>query len=235
MIIKAVAGPHEGTEFKGWPGARVGRSRTELVLNDSKVSSIHAQFELDPKGRLVLVDKGSANGLQISGGNVQRVAMLRGVVFQLGRSSFKVLEIRPDEEPPSSEELRAQNRPIKWNDVLIEDLPLIVDPSLKTPTELEVLRPALRLSFVAGPQLDHEILLGYGPRKFGTDVLDIELYELASPPLAFEIFPHPEGAEFRTDHPKLVLLNCQQHQSAVLKDGDQIQIGSTLIKVSYAL
>ena len=56
--------------------------------------------------------------------------------------------------------------------------------------------PALELSIIQGIQTDKKIFLGYGPREFGSDTLDVELEETTAPPIAFEIVPTNIGIEF---------------------------------------
>ena len=75
--------------------------------------------------------------------------------------------------------------------------------------------------------------MGWGPRKFGWDTLDIRLIEPLSPPIAFEVHPDPAGARLITKYSTLVLVNQMPAQSDILHERDLIQIGSTTIEVHY--
>ncbi len=231
IYVEIIDGPQLGERHRLWEGARIGRTTGEIRLNDTKVSSLHAQIEKDAKGGLVLADRDSANGLKISGQKVKRVAMLLGVTFQVGRTSFRVVEVNADEAAPFSE-IKPQSRP--WKDILTEKVPLRPNKNHEETARVEALRPALHLEFIEGQQLEQRVELGYAPRRFGSDVLDIEIAEPLCPPLAFEILSEEGLALFRTPYPKLVLLNNQPVSEAPLKEGDKIRIGQTLIQVSFA-
>jgi len=220
----------QGQKFRLREGLRVGRTTGEILLDDPKVSSLHAQVESDGRGGYVLVDRGSANGLRINSQRVKRVAMLLGVRFQVGKTTLKVIESFSQEEdlPPLQEARRT------WQEVLIQEVPNLATRNLDQEMRVEAFRPALQLDFVRGVQFEQSILLGYGPRRFGSDVLDIELMEALCPPVAFELRPQQGETIFYTQYPKLVLLNGAPVAESSLKEGDRIQIGQTLIQVSFA-
>ncbi|MFN7729750.1 MAG: FHA domain-containing protein [Bdellovibrio sp.] len=231
VYLEILDGPSAGQRHPVWEGVRIGRSTGEVLLDDAKVSSLHAQVEADKRGSLVLADRDSANGLKINGNKVKRVALLLGVRFQVGRTTLRVAEIS-DEKPPERV-IPIQTR--AWKDVLLEKVPIRANKNRDNSMTVEAFRPALQLDFIEGQQMDHQVLLGYGPRRFGSDVLDVELIEPLCPPLAFEIRSEGGAAYFKTQYPKLVLLNDVATTEAPLKEGDRIRIGQTLIQVSFAL
>lgn len=108
----------------------------------------------------------------------------------------------------------------------------ITAPERSETLSLQSFSPALRLYFIQGIQTDEEIILGYGPRQAGSDSLDIELLEDEAPRQAFELHPGPGAVEIRVLSPQ-VSLNNKPVKSEILKDGDLIGLGNTLIKVSY--
>lgn len=230
VLIETMTGPNAGQKIKAWKGVRVGRTEGEIRVDDAKVSSLHAKFELDDRGSLVLIDLDSANGLRINGHKVKRIAMLLGVRFQIGKTSYRVAEVLPDEKPP---EPKKQEVKSSWKKTLPEQLLNLNLQNRDTKAQVEAFRPALNLDFVEGVQLDQRVVLGYGPRRFGADVLDVELAEPLCPPLAFEILCENGEAIFRTEFPRLVLLNNQPVREVALKEGDSIRIGQTLIKVGF--
>jgi len=226
LFIEVFEGDQTGQRFRIAAGFRLGRTTGEILINDPKISSLHAQFEKDPKGQLVLVDRGSSNGLRIGGQKVQRVTMMPGVKFQAGKTLFKVVQLFGEDNVEEQEK-----DPDTWRDVLKSQIPKIHSRNRTGHEEVLPLKPALQIDFIEGIQAETSLILGYGPRKLGSDVLDIELQEPQAPAVAFEIHPDPNGIRFFTRYPKQVLLNDGSVSSDVLKDGDLIRIGSSLIKV----
>lgn len=224
-FIEIIVGNGEGSRYEVKSGMTLGRSHADIVVNDPKVSSKHAQFDVDVRGQLILVDLDSSNGLLINGRRVKKVALLQGVIFEIGRTQFKVIQI---EEQAASD----FSRVVTWRETLREQLqaqgrldrPLVQGPQSFT--------PALRLIFVQGPQTDEEIILGYGPRKAGASGLDIRLLDGDAPQEAFEIHPHIGQAQIQLKSGR-VKLNDKFQDLEILKDGDLISFGSTVIKVQY--
>lgn len=225
-FIEITEGPNEGSRFKMEEGITLGRSKADIIIPDPKVSGTHAQVALDGKGQLVLVDLDSSNGLRINGRRVKKVALLSGVSFEIGRTQFKVLTI---------EEEQAGNfaRLMTWRGIIKEDLSQISENSQVGAPKLEGFSPALKLTFTQGIQADQEIILGYGPRMAGSDSLDIELLDPKAPPKAFELLPGPGMVEIKILARGKALLNNQSIKSAMLKDGDLISFGNSLIRVNY--
>jgi pSer/pThr/pTyr-binding forkhead associated (FHA) protein len=231
--LEIVEGASAGSRFRIREGLRIGRTTGEILLDDPKVSSLHAQIEKDNKGSYILMDRDSANGLRINGQKVKRVAMLPGVKFHVGKTLLQVVEAfeeGAEELPPLAE----AEKPKTWREVLAEEIPRLPLKNLDSVMRVEAFRPALQLDFIQGVQMEHQLLLGYGPRRFGSDVLDVELQEPLCPPLAFEILSENGEAVFQTQYPKLVLLNNTPTATAPLKEGDHIRIGQTIIRVSFA-
>ena len=232
--LEILDGPKGGVRFRLQEGMRIGRTTGEILLEDAKVSSMHAKVEKGARGGLVLVDQGSSNGLRINGQKVKRVAMLPGVIFLVGKTTFKVIEVYSENPVEEASPMPAEPERRHWKDVLLTEVPKLATRNLDSIMLVAAFRPALQLDFLEGVQLENQILLGYGPRRFGSDVLDIELQEPLCPPLAFEILSEDGEAVFRTQYPKLVLLNDEPVTTAALKEGDRIRIGQTLILISFA-
>lgn len=240
--LQVVSGPLSGTQFIATEGFRIGRSTAEIALDDAKVSGIHAKFELNSRGNLVLVDQGSSNGIKVNGSRVRRVAILRGVTFQVGQTTLQVLEIFSDPgaslapEIPLDRPLSAsmKRRKLPWKEVLGKDLVKNLKPDAQTTELVSVIVPIIRLEVIRGPQLNQVFTLGYGPRRFGSQVLDSFILEQSCPPVAFELFLQGSSLEFKTEFSKIVLLNNQNLERAPLKNGDQIKIGQTILKVSQS-
>ncbi|UXR65711.1 FHA domain-containing protein [Bdellovibrio bacteriovorus] len=225
-FIEIMDGPNEGSRFKVEEGLTLGRSKADIIIKDGKVSSTHAQFALDGKGQFVLQDLDSSNGIHINGRRVKKVALLPGVIFELGRTQFKVVTVE--------EELALDfSRLITWRSILRDRLGDIAAPENPPKVSLQSFSPALRLVFVQGIQTDEEIILGYGPRSAGADSLDIELLDEEAPQDAFELHPGPGMVEIKIKAKGRVTLNHKTIDAEMLKDGDLISVGNTLIKVNY--
>lgn len=225
-FIEIVEGANEGSRFKVEEGLTIGRSRADIVIKDPKASGTHAQFAKDGKGQFVLLDMDSSNGIHISGRRVKKVALLSGVIFEIGRTQFKVVTVE--------EELAIDfSRLITWRNVLKGKLSEIEPQGLIEEVKLESFSPALKLTFIQGIQSDEEIILGYGPRSAGSDSLDIELLDEDAPKEAFELHPGPGMVEIKIKSPGRVQLNNRSIDAEMLKDGDLISLGNTLIKVAY--
>lgn len=231
LFIEVIEGSDVGSRFRVGEGVRIGRSSGEILINDPKVSSLHAQVEKDGRGQLLLVDLDSSNGLKLNGQKVRRIALLPGVTFQIGRTLFKVLELFKDQAPLPQDHSNPAAK--DWRGVLKSQIPRAGAQNQTALVKMLPFTPVLRLSFIEGLQADQFLVLGYGPRQVGADVLDVEIQDPESPDLAFELTPENGHAVFTTKHPRKVLLNDQPVSSEQLKDGDLIRIGRSLIKVTF--
>lgn len=225
-FIEIIEGAAEGSRFKIEEGLTLGRSKADIVIKDPKISSTHAQIALNSKGQYVLVDMESSNGLHINGRRVKKVALLSGVIFEVGRTQFKVITVEETEAVDFS-------RIITWRSTLSGFLHGMQTPERAEGLSLQGFSPALRLHFVQGIQTDVEIILGYGPRQAGSDSLDIELLDEEAPREAFELHAGPGAVEIKILAPGQVTLNKKSVDTEMLKDGDVIGVGNTLIKVTY--
>ncbi|MNJ91041.1 FHA domain protein [compost metagenome] len=225
-FIEIIDGNNEGSRFKIEEGLTLGRSKAHIVVKDPKVSSTHAKIILDGKGQFVLVDQGSSNGIHINGRRVKKVALLPGVIFELGRTQFKVVQIEEEQAVDFS-------RLVTWRIIAKESISGMDMQNRTIEGSPQSFTPALRLTFTQGIQADQEIVLGYGPRNAGAQSLDIELLDEDAPKEAFEIRPGPGQAEIKIKAPGRVTLNNTSKTADVLQDGDFISFGTTIIKVSY--
>lgn len=239
--LEVIEGPNFGQKFRVFPGSRIGRSEGDIQLRDAKVSGLHAQVEKDISGELVLMDKKSSNGIKLNGVKVPKLHLMPGVIFQVGKTFFRVNKLETGkkgaakaraEEPAG--DVPVEEAPLDWRKQLEFWVPqMATENPPEAGQKIFVIDPILKLTVVGGPELDREIILGYGPRQAGSDVLDIELREESVPPLAFELLPDPEGVLFVTEYPQLVRLNDLSIRSKVLREGDHIRVGKTLIHVGF--
>ena len=218
-------------------GLRIGRGTGEILLKDSKISSLHAQIEREKSGQLALVDRGSANGIVINGQKVARVILIPGVNFRLGRTKFSVAE-GPAPEGDSFVETQVvkpkQKQQLKmWQKTLIDEVPLLLAQNRPPEVNIAPFVHAVQLEFTQGAQFGQKLVIGYGPRKLGSALLDIEIQDAMTPFLAFELVPEGSDARFVTRDPIVVRLNSRATASAILQEGDTIQIGDSIMLVSF--
>lgn len=236
LYLEVIQGESQGAKYPVREGYRLGRTTGEILIPDKKISSLHAQIE-NQDGRLVLVDRGSSNGLLISNQRVNSIVLAPGVKFTVGKSVVQVVELSEDLESTKLTEMPAvahQEIPTAkgWKEVLSEQIPTLLMQNYDSLVNLQPFNPALQLEFILGPETDRIVVLGYGPRKFGSNVLDVELLDKHAPFLAFEIVPEGNQARIKTKEFESVHLNNKRFSEEYLKPGDRIQIGHTVIKVS---
>ncbi|HWU43660.1 MAG TPA: FHA domain-containing protein, partial [Bdellovibrio sp.] len=218
IFIEIIEGNNQGSRYPIREGLTLGRSKADIVIKDQKVSSTHAQISVDGKGQLILVDLDSSNGLYISGRRVKKISLLQGVVFEVGRTMFKVVEV--EEEKALDLELF-----MTWRKALATKLKNApIDETLQ-PRHCERFSPALKLQFMQGIQANEEFVLGYGPRAAGADSLDIELLDEDAPREAFELHSGPGMVQLKIVAAGRVHLNGHSVDEKMLEDGDLISFG----------
>lgn len=226
LFLEVIDGPQQGSRFKLEAGQKIGRTTGAILIHDEKVSGEHALVEIDNKGQFTLVDLDSSNGILLSNRRVKRIAMMPGVVFQLGRTSFRVVTV---ESPQATEFARIRS----WRENLIEKLPIDWAQNKLPHHGILPFSPTLRLKFLQGIQADESLLLGYGPRTAGACSLDIDLRDPEAPDMAFQIIPGDGLATIKNLCKHKLSLNNKPIETETLQDGDLIRIGGTLIQVTY--
>lgn len=218
-----------GKKFAIRPGLSIGRKRGEVLINDSKVSSLHASVEAEPNGDYVLRDQNSSNGTWVNGKQVDKVLLVSGSTFQIGDYHFQVLEFSDEEIESMGLEL------LDWRKGLNQILRGL-DYSKsegKLSFHLKPFAQALRLTFTHGPFLDQFITFGFGPRRVGYNQIDEEILDPQLPQEIFEIIPHNNSAEIRNICGSQLFLNNKNFESEILKEGDVIRISTHQLKVSF--
>ncbi|HPI40827.1 MAG TPA: FHA domain-containing protein, partial [Pseudobdellovibrionaceae bacterium] len=224
--LEGLEGPLAGGYYLLENGTTFGRSQGDIILKDSKVSTSHAKVVVDAAGRYFVLDLDSGNGLFLGDQRVKKVSLLSGVVFQIGRSAFKVHEgaIQDIERLGIIRPWRSRLISLLENVTLKDDyikgngLPFI---------------PAIKLEFIQGIQLSQSETFYYGPRMVGQKSLDLELLDPKAPEKAFLLIPQGRSAKIKIFDSQKVLINNQPLKEHNLREGDIIGFGSSLIQVSY--
>jgi pSer/pThr/pTyr-binding forkhead associated (FHA) protein len=226
-FIEFVEGPDAGVRLRVAPNLTLGRSKADIIIRDPKISGTHAQVQSDARGQLLLIDLDSANGLYINGLRVKKVAFLHGVIFSIGRTQFRVVQAEGVDKSQEVERIDG------WCSALRDSLINAECNNQTISDKFLSFSPTIKLNFIEGIQAESEIILGYGPRKFGSDSLDIEILDKDAPKEAFEIHPQEGAAEFINKAPGHVYINEKSISNKIIQEGDLISFGSTLIKISY--
>lgn len=225
LVIEILEGIQKGEVFKLADKSTLGRKKADITIKDPNVSTLHAIVMFDENGIPVLVDQNSRNGLIVNDTVVRKVALYPETKFMVGNTEF-IVKVFSDAE-------MEDHFPTKtWRDLLADE---INQSALNTepPQELSAFNPKVELQFVQGIQTDESRILTFGPRTAGFWSLDISLYEMEAPELAFKIIPSPEGARIVNFDLNRVLLNDNVFESQVLVSGDRIKIGESIIKVLF--
>lgn len=230
LFLEITEGSDKGQRYRLNEGLQIGRTQGSVRLNDTKVSGLHAQVEIDQKGQLILVDMDSFNGLIINGQKVKRIAMMPGVSFQIGKTFFRV--VRLFEENTS---FRQELANLDWKERIALAMEKIQVPLNSNTPKIQVFPHTVELVVTAGIQANTTFTLGYGPRKIGSQSLDIELQEPQCPAFAFEIEPSGSDVIFKTAFSDQVLLNGTSTSTQILSSGDRIYIANTVIEVRFTI
>ncbi len=244
LKLKIASGPLQGREYPLYSGITIGRSSSDININDPKISGRHAKIENSPSGDLVVVDLGSSNGIRVENKKLIQVSLTPGLIIQLGSTYCEIVQ-----DPASREanmphavdsDLTAAAAPppvplesAVWSDYFPQFITKSLSNIKNKHHEMKPLKPLIILKITHGLQAGTEWTVGYGPRAFGLGSLDFPLFEPGLPPIVFKIMPNAFHAVFETDHSDKVRLNGRQVSSERLRPDDEIVILNTRIKVSF--
>lgn len=219
LYLEAREGPLKGKKVHISRSIYVGRGEAELLINDPKLSGIHAFFEKQSNGAWLIIDKESRNGVWVNGHKESQRTLKDGDSIQLGDSVFicRFLETSPH----------------KYSKKFQKKIQDFVREAQDGAFELKEVRPEMHLKVIQGVQYGEEWQIFYGPRQAGYQGLDICLYDEKAPEEAFEIQVKGGYAYFHTNHEDIVMLNDKNVKSKQFKPGDIISIGESLIQVEF--
>jgi hypothetical protein len=226
ILLEVLDGERKGEIFRAEPGQTIGRNRATHIINDPNISGIHAKFELDNKGQLILLDLESANGLLLNKKKVKKVALLPGVKLQLGRCIFLVREVSFDDANRLAPALG-------WQELLRA---YVNSQTLRSPDGSNApgyFDPVLELEFARGIQYLEILSVGFGPRLIGSNCWDIELSDSDAPDSAFELVPDKGAVRLNNLCGDGLTLNGQIVDSQVLTADDILRVGNSVMKVRF--
>ncbi len=216
IAFEFLNGPHKGKVFPVQVGMVLGRSQGDIVLRDKKASTRHAEVQERSEG-LFLVDLISQNGLWLGREKKKEILLSPGAEIRIAQTQIRVVAIS-SQKTEALKNLKAEIR-------RSADLPQTAI------AKVHPFNPPLELLFRQGPQAGESVVLGFGPRRVGSQVLDLELQDPSAPPLAFELRANATGVEVHSLNPDGVLLNGERVRNHQLREGDLIQVGQTVMEV----
>ena len=233
LIIEISDGELQGVRTPVRDGLTIGRSGCDLTIQDSKVSSKHAQVEQRSDGSFWLVDLGSSNKIRYDGGKAKELRLVEGVSFGLGRVSLRVLAANNfmDSTQP---EIVVETPTQTWRHTINELASRARQSSAPVQREVLPFPKLIKLKILSGLQTGTEWTIGYGPRDVGHDSIDLPLFEKGLPSQCFRLIPKDQDVYLKvSDSAKgKVTINGREIDRAFLESGDEILIGDTLIEVT---
>lgn len=97
LKLKLASGGEQEFEISK-PEITIGRAQTnDIILEDSKVSRNHAQFEFNENGEVEVSDLGSTNGIKVNGVRVEKAVIKPEDVILIGNSEIRLERAAFDE------------------------------------------------------------------------------------------------------------------------------------------
>jgi len=219
MKICFLNGPNKGKEFPVKSNlilSRDNREEGDIAVEDPKASNPHAKIVKKKEG-FYQKKMDSKMGADVNKERSDSFVLKPGLQFKSGQTLLQVKETPKPQKP--------------WNEIVIEELQNL---SIKDqPKKMQVIKPALILTFKSGVQKDSTWNICYGPREAGSASLDLPILEPQAPGICFHLEPSDKSVLFKTRYPDKVLLNKEHTQKKILKDGDCISFAGTFIEISY--
>lgn len=175
-----------GKELQAQHGALIGRDQGSWIIEDDRISSIHAEIQENNQGDFLLIDKDSRNGIQIERKRLAKLLLIPGTIFQLGSTIIEVFHknIRP---PSDNEVLNMEKKLSELHSLILKAQP---DWTFRKP---QFFKAPLHLQVIQGLQLDQKWNIEFGPFKFGSGCVGGLLTGKDMPLEVFEIFLGSQG------------------------------------------
>ncbi|MCJ8275462.1 MAG: FHA domain-containing protein [Bdellovibrionales bacterium] len=219
LFLEVIQGPDTGQQINLKKSKSIGRKGADILLNDPKLSGIHAVFKYDSGRGWFVVDNNSRNGVWVKGIREHAIGIEDGMEVQIGGTILRCRII-----VKSTNKVEAGF--VQWLESLLKK---VKDRQLT----MKEIKPEMRLRVVQGLQYGEMWDIFYGPRLVGKEQLDICLYDEEAPSEAFEILVKKRYPYFRTQHPDIVKINGESVKDKQLVPGDIIKIGESEILVEF--
>lgn len=192
-------------------------SHSDFFFDDPEMSKNHAVITIDQKNNWN-IECLAPNKMRLGFVEVPRAALILGLVFHLGQSSFKVVERVSAASGPWRESLK------KW---------LENNPAQQTSTEICFFARPIRLSFIQGPQYEEVYTISYGPRQLGYNSLDLDLKDSATPPRVVKFFQTDTQPYIENLCGNAATINGAAFERHIICSGDVLRVASNAIELSF--
>ncbi len=217
IYLDCIEGPHKGQKYSLSEKTSFGRKEADVLLNDPKLSGIHAYFEFSEDSGWSVVDNKSRNGVWVNGLKESRMVLKDGDLILFGSTKF-VVRLLEAGAFQFSEKFQV------WVQALYKKL-------VNAQPAIQEVKPELRLKVVQGIQYGQTWSIFYGPRKAGRESTDICLYDEKAPRNSFEIQVKGKYAYFYTENEAVVRINNRSVKEKQFTPGDVISFGDSQILV----
>lgn len=212
-----------GSQIALYEGLLIGRSRAHWIIEDNRVSSTHAEIQSNNQGHLLLVDKGSRNGIKVQGRNISKLLLFPGLILQIGDTLVEVLHVDDQVLKAGSEENTTQEL-LKQARSVVKDIQF--GESIDDYVKPQFFEKSIHLEVIQGLQLNQQWILDYGPFRFGAGSIGGLLVGKNMPELVFEIFLGSRGPMIRplTEDRILKLNSIPLISDSILENQDVLTI-----------
>lgn len=220
LSLQILTGPQKGQNFPLYQGQVFHGSHfgDEDMLENHAVVNIDSSQLWSVRTETVPGQKMYASAkIRIGSTETERIALIPGVIFHLGQTGFKVVEI------PVNRQFDPLTETAKWLEKQTW--------TQKKPSVFFYLLP-LRLSFIKGPQSGDYYTLSYGPRILGFNQTDLNLLEPGLPKEAIHFTLDQLRPKIKKGSDFPVFINNEVLEEHFIEDGDMIKIGTNEIEIS---
>jgi hypothetical protein len=212
LALLVLDGPQKGAVL----GLKNNLVLKKLDFHDTEMSDEHAVVDLDS------ALSWSINGLgdsliRVGSSEAPRFSLLKGLVFHLGQTGFKVIE-----KPAAT---------FESTDVAMASWLEKQTWTTRISGIFFFLRP-IRLVFLKGPQADQFYTISYGPRYLGFNNSDLNIVDPDFASNLLRFYQVGDVAYVENLVGDKVLVNNVAFDHHVISDGDQIKFGVNVIEVS---
>lgn len=222
VVLEVIEGPGVGTKYEVEAGNTLGGGGCDHVLKDPLISYPSLRIDIDEKGRLQALNISKENSIFLNKKKVHKVVLLHGVNFKVGATLLRVISANEE----------AQNSKVKpWPIILFDNLHSHIFSTSRS-EHFGAFTPPLQIRVLAGSLAGSEYIIGFGPREFGYNCFDFDLDDPELPERAFSLIPGHNPVLKALSEDK-VFLNGEPVIESAIADGDEVNIGSFRVKISF--
>lgn len=217
LELEVLDGRNRGRRLTLRNGLLLGKEQGGIPFDDKEMASSHAVITFDKKN-MWNIECLAPNMMRLGFEEVARAALIKGLIFHLGQTGFKVVERAPTKIDSWKNEIKT------WLDEA---------PARPESTDIQFFLKPIRLNFIQGPQFEEFYTLSYGPRVLGYNNLDLNLKDPSSPAQVVRFFQVADQSYIESLCGDAVTINNEPFVQRPLSDGDVLRITSSVIELSF--